>query len=171
VRQPGPELLASAVNPLRLFCDVLVMDCGSGLAPLSAALIPEAQQIICVTTPDSAVAPEARAMWRALRGAETAADFAVVVNFARSSAEGQLAHQRLSAGAAPILGRSFAHLGSVPVDSRVQAAARRKAPVVLRSPGCAASRCLDAISEKLARRCRRPEPVAGCWSRIAALYG
>lgn len=138
--------------------DTIVVDTGAGLGREVIAFIETADLALIIATPEPTSIADAYALIKCatrhaarahgLRASEAGAGprMALVVNQATSRTEAAAVHARINAVASRFLGITLPMLGWIAQDARVGAAVRARRPVLLDSPGCAASRDLVSLA-------------------------
>jgi flagellar biosynthesis protein FlhG len=165
-----PLRCVRAVERLNQACDVLLIDCAAGVAPLVSGFALAGDRLILATTPEPTALTDAYATLKMLHNRGFSGRAGLIVNMARSRAEAEGVARRLQRAADRFLGLSLEDLGYVVFDRHVLAAVRERAPVIVRYPHCAASSCMAKVCRKLAP----PPPLrgrpGGLWARVASLF-
>jgi len=165
-----PSAYTRAMRGLQPTCDALLVDCGSRPKPANVHLALAADVVLLVTTPEPTALADGYAMLKLLVQGGLGGRAAVVVNMARSRAEAVAVAARLDRVASDFLGRSVENVGFIPYDQHVPLAVRRRIPVCLSYPRCAATASLKRICDKLLPAVRVGIPPAGLWARVAGLF-
>jgi flagellar biosynthesis protein FlhG len=170
--------------------DYLLIDTGAGLGRDVIAFMEVADLAIVVATPEPTSIADAYALIKcahnhaqeahALRRSSGAAEphIALLVNQASAQAEADAVHARMSAVSARFLGAPLRSLGWISQDQRVVAAVRARRPVLLDSPGAAASRDLQRLARVVTKELggesapsQRPKGISGWLSRLVLRGG
>lgn len=148
------ERLAEKVRSLRAGRDIVLVDSAAGLSPRTLRLMHDADLCLVATTPEVTAMTDAYAVLKTLaRTPERRARIALVVNQARSEAEGARVHEKLKAVAEKFLDVPALELWAiVPEDPEVGRSVARRRPLTL-DPAFA-SPAADAV-RALAARIRR----------------
>ena len=165
--------LLAAVGELERESDLVVVDTGAGLSRGVTCFLRAADLSIIVATPDPTSITDAYALIKCVvsggarlhTGDPGAASPRIVllVNQADSEREARSVHARIAAVAQRFLSYRLPLLGWVAQDVRVIAAVRKRAPVMLESPRCQASRDLRDLALTVMRELRPaqgPAPAA-----------
>jgi flagellar biosynthesis protein FlhG len=164
--EDGPDRLVAELAALEAGTDFLVIDAGSGLGTAVTTLVPSADQVVVVTTPEPTAVADAHAAIRHLRrAADSGVRLRVLVNQARSAGEAGDVLARLTASSREFLGVVVSPLGYVRSDPRVPLAVRRRQPFLLCGPS-AAARCLRRLAQTLADERRPPSPRPGFFASL-----
>ena len=144
--------LLDMLGALETSTDILVVDCGAGIARNVISFANAADHVLVVTTPEPTALTDAYATIKTLHREGYEGSLATVVNLAASKLDAQTAHQRLASVADRFLGLRLGAGGYILQDEHVPRAVRERVPVVLRYPRSPASACLMAVTAKLARQ-------------------
>ena len=159
-----------AVRRLQHECDALLIDCSAGVTVPMEAFALASSLLVVVTTPEPTALADAYATLKLLCARGFAGSVGVVVNMAYSRTKARGVAGRLSQTAGRFLGLTVDDLGHVASDRHVPMAVRRRVPVVVKYPHCAASRCISEVSRRIALRCGEVAVSAGVWGRVAGLF-
>jgi len=165
-----PAQCVRAIERLADRCNLLLIDCGSGVNDAIAALALSSDRLILTTTPEPTALADAYALLKVLHQRGLRGQSGVVVNMTRSIDEGSAAARRLQRVARQFLGLPVEDLGGVPWDGHVPAAVRARTPVAVRYPRCAASVAIEAVGRRLLPRPAAGRLDPGVWSRVASLF-
>jgi len=159
------------VQKLHANTDIVVLDCGAGLARNATAFALQAGEVLVVTTPEPTAMTDAYATIKTLHGQGYPGRVSVVVNMAESRAAAGAVFTRLSQVARRFLNYSIADGGYVLHDTAVLRAVRERCPFVLGQPDSNASACIAAIAGALAGRYGEPQRRGGWLDRVVGLFG
>ncbi len=160
--------LAGQLDELADGFDVLLLDTGAGIRDTVLFFSGAAGEILIVTTPEPTAITDAYAMIKVLIQNDGATSIQVLVNEAVDAREGAAVFDKLSRVATGHLGFQPGYAGWIAKDARLEAAVRKRRPVVLRYPACPSARRFDELAKAFDRtftRSARPL-VAGFWEEI-----
>ena len=129
--------------------DLVLVDTAAGIARMTTAFLHAAREIIVVTTPDLTAMTDAYATIKTTLRQNPSALTSVVVNRARSAAQGWQVFQTLDGIAGKFLARRLCYLGYLPDDDTVRRSVASKVPAVLMEPASAMALSVREISETL----------------------
>lgn len=161
---------ANNVGRLRAACDVVMIDCGSGISDRAVGLALLSDILILATTPEPTALTDAYATAKVLVRRGFRGSVGLVINMVRSKREAHRMVRRFQRAASEFLGLSVQLLGAIPFDRHFISAARQRKPVLISYPRCAASACIDRISRKLPLGGRAEVREAGLWVHAASLF-
>jgi len=150
--------------------DIIVLDCGAGIARNVMSFALAADRVLVVTTPQPTALTDAYAMIKALHREGCVGDVGLLVNMAQSSAQAARVYERLSGVARRFLDYSVANGGYILQDTAVEVAVQERTPLMLRDPDSNAGACIAAIAEELARTTLRIPPGGGLLKRVVRLF-
>jgi flagellar biosynthesis protein FlhG len=153
------EALARALHTLGERYDVVMLDCGAGLAPQSLIPVLAAQHVVLVANPEIASVTDAYALVKCLAKQAAAATLHLAVNRVPEDGLGRATHDRLADVARRFARREVHYLGEVPEDP---AAAHRRLgqpPLVKGSAGCATAKAVQTLADRLDPRLERTRQV------------
>jgi flagellar biosynthesis protein FlhG len=143
------EHLAVALAPLFAGREAVILDCPSGMTRQSLILLHGADLVAVVTTEDVTAMTDAYALIKTLLTHRPHAAVGLVVNEARSEAEGAEAYRKLSHVTRKFLGRDVVSLGTIPRDQLLPRSVAERRPLVLGHPASPAARALAEVAERL----------------------
>ncbi|MCC6660883.1 MAG: MinD/ParA family protein [Phycisphaerales bacterium] len=167
--------LLAALGELERDSDLVVVDTGAGISRGVTCFLRAADLSVVVATPDPTSITDAYALVKCVVGGAAPGDTApggttpggaalqsggatphvvLVVNQADSEREARSVHARIAAVTQRFLSYRLPLLGWVAQDVRVIAAVRKRAPVMLESPRCQASRDLRDLALSVMREVR-----------------
>ncbi len=143
------QRLVDALGELEKQADIILIDTGAGISPNVLSFTRAADHVLVVTTPEPTAITDAYAVVKVMSRDGSERRVSLLVNQARSAAEGRVVHERIAKVAKQFLGVSVLDAGYVLVDDAVQTAVRRRTPFVLGAPNCPASRCIQKLAMRL----------------------
>jgi len=129
--------------------EFIIVDCAAGIGPDVLQFAGGADIVLVVTTPEPTAVTDAYALIKVLAGRGFEGRLSVLVNQADSRQEGRATYQRIAEVARRFLGRRIGDAGYIREDPRVRQAVRQREAFVLSFPRCPASRCMDALVNRL----------------------
>jgi len=146
----GVGRLASAVAPLVEETDVTILDCPAGLGRHSLLFLHGADFVVVVTTEDLTSMTDAYALIKTLVAYRPNTAVGLLVNDARSLAEGAEAYRKVAHVARKFLGREILSLGTIPRDPHLERSVMERRPVVSGHPTSDSARALNELALRLA---------------------
>lgn len=167
------QRLLDALETLQLEADFILLDTMAGIGRNAVSFNCAADEVLLVTTPEPSAMVDAYAMLKTIHKRREDAVVRLVVNMAVNQAQAQAVANKLAGVAQQYLGRNLSCLGYIPRDPHVNQAIMRSEPFLLASPNAPASKCVEALAAKLARRpVAMADPRAkGFFSRFAQSFG
>lgn len=129
--------------------DIIVVDTGAGIGVNSMAFASAAHTIVVATTPEPTAIADAYGAIKTLVARGVREGIHLVVNMAMSEDEGRAVHARMDRVTKAFLGVRVAYAGSIPSDSAVPMAVRRREPLVVGAPNAPASRAIRRLADVL----------------------
>ncbi len=160
--------LLDALADLEHQADIILIDTGAGISPNVLGFTRAADHVLVVTTPEPTAITDAYAVIKVVSRDEGTRRISLLVNQARSPAEGRVVYDRIARVAKQFLGATVFDAGHVMADEAVPTAVRRRTPFLLATPNCPAGLCITRLAMRLeqglaptpARRVLQPhEPV------------
>ena len=142
--------LIDELGALEADCDILILDCGAGIAQNVLAFARAADELLLVTTPEPTALTDAYALVKVLSRSDHRPPIALVVNQASTLREGQVVADRVASVAARFLGVGLATYGHILRDEHVGQAVRQRLPFVTQFPKCPAATCIAALAQRVA---------------------
>jgi len=155
---------------LQAACDILVVDCGNTVNPTLSTIVDASTLLVLATTPEPTALADGYATLKYLHCRGFRGRVGLVVNMARTPAEGSAVARRLARVTSQFLGLSIEYLGHVPLDRHIPLAVRARVPVALRYPRCPASAAIAQIRTRITPAHAAAAPAAGVWSHLAGLF-
>jgi flagellar biosynthesis protein FlhG len=152
------QRLVRALAELEEQTDIILIDTGAGISPNVLSFTRAADHVLVVTTPEPTAIADAYAVVKCVTKRDagvssyyepTGRRVSLLVNQARSQAEGKLVYDRIAKVARQFLGVMLYDAGHVPADDNVPAAVRRRVPFVLASPRCPATAAIVRLAMRL----------------------
>ncbi len=162
--------LLAMLDRLEREADVLILDCGGGIARSVTALAGAADLVLAVTAPEPTALADAYASIKVMAGRASPAAIAVVVNLASDREQARAACRRLAGVASKFLHLRLADYGYILRDEHVGQAVCQRVPVVLRYPRCPASSCLMALAGRIAQGVHAAGYAEGFFRRVVNLF-
>ncbi len=126
--------------------DAIVIDTAAGISGSVIGFCLAADHVLVVTTPEAAAMADAYAVVKVLVRKQYRGLISLVVNMARSVAEGKQTYQRMADVSRRFLQANIYCAGTLPKDERLCAAVRSRTPVVLAYPKSQISTSLAALA-------------------------
>lgn len=161
--------LADGIASLEGSTDLLLIDAPSGLDRQALTFLLSCDQLLVVTNEDITAMTDAYAVVKTVLTRNPRAMVALVVNQARSYAEGMETFQRVAHVARKFLGHELALGGIIPFDEMVERSVADRVPVVIGHPDSPAARALASLAGRVAIFHERVQP--GATPFIARLKG
>jgi len=129
--------------------DVIIIDTAAGISRLVVGFCLAADHVLVVTTPEATAMTDAYAMIKVLIGNMFAGQISLIVNMARSIAEGKKTYQKIATVAGRFLNARVYNAGVLMKDERLSSAVRLRKPVVLAHPKSQITSSLVALAATL----------------------
>jgi flagellar biosynthesis protein FlhG len=151
------QRLVRALAELEEQTDIILIDTGAGISPNVLSFTRAADHVLVVTTPEPTAVTDAYAVVKCVTKRDTGVSayyepsrrVSLLVNQARSPAEGKAVYDKIAKVARQFLGVTLYDAGHVPADDNVPAAVRRRVPFVLASPRCPATAAIVRLAMRL----------------------
>jgi flagellar biosynthesis protein FlhG len=176
------QRLVDSLGELERQFDIILIDTGAGISPNVLSFTRAADHVLVVTTPEPTAITDAYAVIKVVtrREADEVAlsglplgtagrPVSLLVNQARTPAEGRVVYDRIAKVARQFLSVGVLDAGHVLADPEVQTAVRRRVPFLIGSPRCAASQCINALASRLERGIG-PADSGGFFSRMSRWF-
>jgi flagellar biosynthesis protein FlhG len=153
------------LKKLESLYDAVFVDAAAGVSGDVLDFVCAADFTIVVTTPEATAITDAYALIKLAVERVPSCRIGVVINRARSAAEGADAMERISRCVRRFLGKSITMLGCVWEDARVRRAVNERTPFVIAYPDSRASAAIRKLAavlirEKIVSPRRREESAA-----------
>jgi len=142
--------LATSLAPLIEETDVTILDCPAGLGRPSLLFLHGADLVIVVTTEDLTSMTDAYALIKTLVAYRPNSVVGLLVNDARSLADGAETYRKIAHVSRKFLGREILSLGTIPRDSQLERSVMERRPVVTGHPTSTSARALNELALRLA---------------------
>jgi len=129
--------------------DLIVIDTAAGISRSVVGFCLAADHVLVVTTPEPAAMTNAYAMIKVLVRNRFIGRISVVVNMAKTIAEGKKTYQQIANVARRFLNANIYDAGVLRFDERLLCAVRARKPVVLAYPKAQITSSLTALAAKL----------------------
>ena len=153
----GREYLTYIIRNLAeldAIADIVIIDTGAGIADAVLEFLVASGEIILVTTPEPTSITDSYSLLKALdrhpRFSKENSKIKVLTNRVGSDKDGELLFKKLDLVVTRYLGLTLEHIGSVPMDSRLNDAVMQQMPVSLAHPEAKSAKAYMAITERLA---------------------
>ena len=162
VALPAARGLAEQLPALHRFAELLLVDLGTFVEPLAPVLLPYAEPLLLVTTPDAASVLDTYALVKSLAGREIQVPLQLIVNRAAGPGEAENVHQRLDRCCRQFLQYALGYAGFVPADPAVAAAAACQRTLLTEFADSPASQAIAALADSLfTHKPHTPMPMSG----------
>jgi flagellar biosynthesis protein FlhG len=138
----GRQDILGALNELRPYCDLLILDTGAGVSSNVTDFVSIADHTILVTTTNFAAIADAYGIVKVMIQEGYGNPMHLLVNRVRSPEEAEQVFKKLSGCTDRFLGLDLNWLGLMPEDSSVESAVIKRTPFTEAFPTCAATRYL-----------------------------
>jgi flagellar biosynthesis protein FlhG len=164
--------LVESLEELEGEADIIIIDCGAGIAPNVLSFAGCADLTLVVTAPEPTSLTDAYALIKVMtQRYEDAWSGQLIVNQAGSRKEAQDVFQRISRVSWRFLKIGIQDGGYVLRDDAMVAAVKARVPVVLHKPRSAAARCIDALARQIDRSLVPVASRVGFFRRVLGLFG
>jgi flagellar biosynthesis protein FlhG len=164
------QRLIEALGELETQADVILIDTGAGISPNVLSFTRAADHVLVVTTPEPTAITDAYAVVKVISRDASERRLSLLVNQARSAAEGRVVHERIAKVAKQFLGVNVLDAGYVLADENVQQAVRRRTPFVLGTPNCPAARCIEKLAMRLEQGVANVNDHGGFFNRMSRWF-
>ena len=141
--------LIDALARLEARNDYLIIDTGAGIGASVMGFVSAVERVLVVTTPEPTAITDAYAMLKTIRKRRPSTRARLVVNQVDSLAEGLEVHARIDQASRRFLGVGIGFAGSIPKDSQVPLAVRRRSPLLINSPKSAAAKAIRRLAASI----------------------
>jgi flagellar biosynthesis protein FlhG len=150
--------------------DIIVMDCGAGIARNVISFAMACDRVVVVTTTEPPALADAYATIKTLHRQACSAPIHLFVNMVNSRSDAKDAYLRVAAVAKRFLNYPVANAGYMLHDMHVELAVRQRCPFVIRYPGSNATACIAAMARQVASTLTGERRQSGLFSRVASLF-
>jgi len=158
--------LVDAMAELEHQADIILIDTGAGISPNVLSFTRAADHVLVVTTPEPTAITDAYAVIKVVSRDPGVGRISLLVNQARSPAEGRLVHDRIARVAKQFLGATVFDAGHVMSDEAVPLAVRRRVPFVLSTPQCPAGQCITRLAMRFEQGVTDDREPGGFFNRM-----
>ncbi len=162
--------LLDALADLEHSADIILIDTGAGISPNVLSFTRAADHVLVVTTPEPTAITDAYAVIKVVSRDPGNRRISLLVNQARSPAEGRLVHDRIARVAKQFLGATVFDAGHVMADEAVPTAVRARVPFVLSSPHCPAGQCITRLAMRFESGVVAERQPGGFFTRLNGLF-
>ncbi len=141
--------LIDALARLEARNDYLIVDTGAGIGASVMGFVAAVERVLIVTTPEPTAITDAYAMLKTIRKRRPSTRARLVVNQVDSLSEGIEVHARIDQASRRFLGIGIGFAGSIPKDSQVPLAVRRRSPLLINSPKSAAAKAIRRLAASI----------------------
>ncbi|MFQ5701734.1 MAG: MinD/ParA family protein [Acidobacteriota bacterium] len=138
--------------------DLLLVDAPSGLDRQALTFLLASDQVLVVTTEGITAMTDAYAVVKSVLTRRPNASVVIVVNQARSYAEGMETFQKIAHVARKFLGRELALGGIIPFDEAVERSVAERVPVTISHPASPAARSIVSVAGRVSTFFERSRP-------------
>lgn len=151
--------------------DYLVIDTGAGISANVLGFCAAAHTVLLTTTPEPTSMTDSYGTLKAILAKAPLARVEVVVNCARSRAEGAAVFRRLDRVSRTFLRAGLHHAGTILEDARVREAVRNRTPFFVHYPNTIASKELRQIASRFLQATSTESETSGFLSRLLGWFG
>lgn len=141
--------LIDALARLEARNDYLIVDTGAGIGASVMGFVAAVERVLVVTTPEPTAITDAYAMLKTIRKRRPSARARLVVNQVDSLAEGVAVHARIDRACRRFLGVGIGFAGSIPKDSQIPLAVRRRSPLLISAPKSPAAKAIRRLAASI----------------------
>ncbi len=141
--------LIDALARLEARNDYLIVDTGAGIGASVMGFVAAVERVLIVTTPEPTAITDAYAMLKTIRKRRPSTRARLVVNQVDSLSEVIEVHARIDQASRRFLGVGIGFAGSIPKDSQVPLAVRRRSPLLINSPKSAAAKAIRRLAASI----------------------
>lgn len=152
------ENLIGALQQLQSEADFIIVDTMAGIGRNAVAFATAADEVMLVTTPEPSAIVDAYAMLKTIHGNRHDAVIRLFVNMAVNQAQAMAVANKLAGVSQQYLGRNLSSAGFLPRDPHVSQAVMQSFPFVLKYPNAPATKCIQALAQRLANQQPQVEP-------------
>lgn len=145
------ERIVSALEVLSDNYDVIIVDTSAGIGKSVQAFCMASDHTVLVTTPEPAAITDAYILLKTLAIKQYDGRFSLLVNMAESVTEGRKVYRQIALAASQFLNVRLHHAGVLVRDEHISLAVRKRQPVVLEYPRCAATQSLMMVAARLSK--------------------
>jgi flagellar biosynthesis protein FlhG len=158
--------LLEHLSRLQQQTDTILIDTAAGISSSVIGFCLAADHVLVVTTPEAAAMADAYGVIKVLVRKRYDRPISLVVNMARSPAEGKQVYHRMADVTQRFLQATLYYAGTLPKDERLCTAVRARKPVVLAYPKSQISSSFAALAARLGGPQSREGRDAGFFRRV-----
>ncbi len=164
------QSLARALQWIAGCHDVVVLDCGAGLAPQSLITVLSAQHVVIVTNPEIAALTDAYALIKCVSRQDVHPALHLAVNRVGQEGLGRVTFDRLAEVSRRFAACKIHYLGEVPEDPTVTHRRLGQPPLLCGAPECQTTKAVQAMFQLLDQfmTTSKPTVVGGIEARMLA---
>jgi flagellar biosynthesis protein FlhG len=147
----GRKKILGAVEELRPYCDLIVLDTGAGVSKSVTDFVSVSDHTIVVTTSNFAAIADAYGIIKIMIQEGYRSQMHLLVNRVRSPEEAEQVYKKLKGCTERFLSFDLNYLGLLPEDTCVEGAVTRRTPFCEAFPGSVATRYLKKVVSALER--------------------
>lgn len=163
-------VLVESFRELTTLSDYVVFDTQAGISRNTVEFVAAADEIVIVTTPEPTAVLDAFAMIKLIAREIERGNLLLVVNQARSAAEGERVASGVALTARKLLNAHVERLGVIPADEGVVRAVKANQPFLLAAPYGPASMSVKAISDRFYQGVGTPAEGKNFVQRLLGLF-
>jgi flagellar biosynthesis protein FlhG len=145
----SPAQMFNVVDGITPAADMVLFDFPAGVSPETVAGLHEADEVVIVTTPEPTGIMDTYALIKLLTHGGYRGQMGVVVNAARSAADGHAAWQKLQTAVGHFLHRQVHNHGSIPWDQVVGQSVMDQEVLLLKHPGHPVASAFRSVAQTL----------------------
>ncbi len=158
--------LLDSLADLEHQADLILIDTGAGISPNVLSFTRAADHVLVVTTPEPTAITDAYAVIKVVSRDAGTRRISLLVNQARSPAEGRVVYDRIARVAKQFLAATVFDAGHVMADEAVPTAVRRRTPFLLSTPNCPAGLCITRLAMRLEQGVTPERESGGFFNRM-----
>lgn len=159
------DLFATMTAPLIGRSDAVILDCPAGLTRQSLLFLHGSDVVVVVTTEELTSMTDAYALIKTLLAHRPQATLGLVVNDARTIADGSETYRKICHVTRKFLGKDLLSLGTVPHDPLLERSVTERRPLVTSHPSSPAATAILELADRLTSL-RGLEPTLGFPERV-----
>lgn len=148
----GRKDILAAIEELRPYCDLLLLDTGAGVSSNVTDFVSIADHTILITTTNFAAIADAYGIVKVMVQEGYDKPMHLLVNRVRSPEEAEQVHKKLAGCTDRFLGFELSWLGLMPEDTSVESAVIKRQPFSEAFPASAATRYLKKVLSALEKK-------------------
>jgi flagellar biosynthesis protein FlhG len=145
------ERVIRALDVLADNYDVIIVDTAAGISKTVIAFCMSSAHAVLIATPDPAAITDVYMLMKTLVVKQYDGRLSLIVNMAENTVEGKRVYKQIALAASQFLNVRLNYAGVLVRDEHVNLAVKKRQPVVLQYPKCAASQSLMTIAARLSK--------------------